>query len=53
MNGLAMWLLGVAVGIGIGLTTLIPDAWILVIQIAALTLGTIVAIINIYWIVRR
>ena len=47
MIGLSMWLLGMTVGIGIGSTTLIPETWVLVIQIAALVTGFGVAIIDI------
>ena len=47
MIGLSLWLLGLAVGIGVGSTALIPDGWALGIQIAALVLGTGVAIIGI------
>ena len=53
MNGLAWWLLGVAVGIGIGSTALIPETWVLVIQIVALVTGIGISVINIYGMVRR
>jgi len=47
MIGLSLWLLGLAVGVGVGSTALISDSWALGIQTAALVLGTGVAIIGI------
>ena len=39
MNGLSMWFYGLAVGLALGRFVPMPDGWVLVMQVVALSAG--------------